>query len=627
MRAQLYGAAFTLALGVSIAGFAASAAAQQSPPPPPQLPILELHFTPTNFAQLAIWIERDTGEFLATVRLTEAVAKRGIGNRPGASQMNSGFRWPYGRREGVLPIWASRRAAAPGALQFRTVSFQDRTSEGLASRTSADHSRDDYYCLSFDSSRSRKDALDAVSCASVFSSDKGRFLTEQDIERGYWEPYEIPGTRQQIVRPLPLHSLYPPRRDVTPCTPSDSCFDHPDVGLFAAHAREVMPEIDAITMATPVGGVAQHILFMAGEDWDPGDYRACVEINVEGDYNESFNGELFPTPCWDAKRIVNGMLNPGQLASCTGTATWDSWAMTFGYPYRGQPSVLYCADFRIGDETEQSFEVFEPEGSAGNWNYNEAGYGEVRPMEGMTNDPVASPGSGADRLLLMEDGYRVKVVVKPPLSCKEDMPPSAVSDLAVSKHHDERNAHQWAHLRFRAAGDDRGVYRYEVRFATEPITDEASFMAATPAKQATIEAAELLVPTGAPPGEMIEVDMGGLVQSTHYYVAVRAMDACTGTSPITAAELTTPTRVFATVTPCFVATAAWGSPLAQDVGLLRRARDRYLMSNGLGRSLVSAYYAAGPALADAIREREGLRTAARIALRPAVELARWLDRR
>src|SRR5688572_1400288 len=139
MRAQLYGAAVTLALGIAIVTAAGSA--QQPPPPPLQLPILELHFTPTKYAQLAIWVEHANGEFLGTVRLTEAVAKRGIGNRPGASQMNSGFRWPYGRRDGALPIWATRRAAAPGARQFKTVIFQDRTSEGLASRTSADHSR------------------------------------------------------------------------------------------------------------------------------------------------------------------------------------------------------------------------------------------------------------------------------------------------------------------------------------------------------------------------------------------------------------------------------------------------------------------------------------------------------
>lgn len=612
MRKRSFGAAAALALALS-----AAAAGTAQDAAPLALPVLEFHFTPTKYAQLALWIERADGEFLSTVRLTEAVSLRGIGNRPGASQMNSGFRWPYGRREGVLPVWATRRAEAPGAQPFRRVIFQDRTTEGLASRTSDDFSRDDYYCLSFDRARSSKsafdamkDALDAVSCASVFNSDKGRFLSEGDVAASYAEPYQQPATDQALMRPLSLHSLYPPRRDVTTCEDAPGCNDHPDAAEFAAHAREVMPDIDAVTMATPVGGVPQRILFMAPAEWGPGDYRACLEINVEGDYNDVWNERTFPTP---------GNPTPGTL-------WWDSWAMSYGYPYRGQPSVVYCTEFQLGEDLERRFTSAEPTGSAGSWNHHDPAYGEMQPMVDMTDDPVSAPGSGADRLLLMEEGHRLAVVVKPPLSCMEDEPPSAVSDLEIERHRDELHSHQWAHLRFRAADDDRGVFRYDVRVSTDPITDDASFMAATPAKQATIEAAELLVPTAAGAGEMIEVEMGGLVQQTHYYVAVRAMDACTGVGPITAAEVTTPARVFATVSPCFVATAAFGTPMAQEVSALRRARDRHLMSNRLGRALVSAYHAVGPAFADLIREREGLRSVARTALRPAVELSRWLDR-
>lgn len=66
--------------------------------------LLELSFTPTRRAQIAIWIEDADGTFIETVALTSSVALRGVGNRPGALQMNSGFRWPYGRREGILPI-------------------------------------------------------------------------------------------------------------------------------------------------------------------------------------------------------------------------------------------------------------------------------------------------------------------------------------------------------------------------------------------------------------------------------------------------------------------------------------------------------------------------------------------
>jgi hypothetical protein len=561
--------------------------------------VLELRFTPTRFAQLAVWLESADGQRFATVRLTEAVARRGIGNRPGASQMNSGFHWPYGRREGVLPVWARRRAATPGARAWNRIIFQDRTSEGLASRTSADQSPDDYYCLSFQRARSSKDALDAVSCATLFSSDKGRFVTEQDVTNGYAEPYEG-ADGVGFMRPLSIESLYPPRVDVRRCTGTNGCFDHEDVDQFATHAREVMPEIDAVTMATAVGGVPQEIIFEVPAAWPAGAYRACVEANVEGDYNSNWNDATLPTPR-------------------TPASTWDSWAMTFGYPYRGQPSVVYCADIQIGADDPMSFSVSDPAGTSGSWAMDDPSYGELGSMDLMTDDPVNAPGSGADRLLLMDGGDRLQVEVRPPRSCNGDMPPSAVDELIVENHPDELHAHQFARMRFRAANDDHGVHRYDVRVSTEPI-DEATFMQATPAKQATAGAEELQVPTDAA-GGMVSVDMGGLVAATHYFVAVRATDTCAGMGPIRVAEVTTTKRVFATVTPCFIATAAYGSPLAAEIGVLRRFRDRYLMPHGIGRALVEGYYTVGPALAGVITGDESLRSIARWAMTPVVAVA------
>ena len=70
---------------------------------------IALNFTATERAQIAIWIEKADGTFMGTVGLTQAVSVRGIGNRPGATQMNSGYHWPYGRREGVLHAVKSRR--------------------------------------------------------------------------------------------------------------------------------------------------------------------------------------------------------------------------------------------------------------------------------------------------------------------------------------------------------------------------------------------------------------------------------------------------------------------------------------------------------------------------------------
>ena len=590
------------AAGVLCLGLAVHGLAQAQELPERALALVELRFTPVRNAQVAIWLEKADGSFAGTVRLTEAVARRGIGNRPGASQMNSGFRWPYGRREGALPVWARRRADAPGARQFKRVIFQDRASEGLASRTSNDFSRDDYYCLSFDRTKSTKDALDAVSCASVFNSDKGRFVTEADVAGGYAEPYEV-APKSGEMRKLSAISLYPPRRDVQRC--EGVCNDHADVAALASHALDVMPEIDAVTMATPVGGEPQRILYQVPGHWEPGDYRACVEVNVEGDYNDVWNGNTQPTPTLPDRQ-------------------WDSWAVGYGYAYRGQPSVVYCADITLGMEKTTSASVDEATGSAGSWSYEDDAYGTLMPMDGMTDDPVGSPGSGADRLELTGDGQRLEVVVKPSLSCMEDAAPGAVTQLELSRHPNERHAHQWVTLHFDAAGDDNGVFRYDVRVSTEPITDERSFMAAMPAKEATIDEAELRVPTEAAEGAAIEVDMGGLVAETHYFVGVRPMDDCAGVGPLAVAEITTPKRVFATVTPCFVATAAYGSPLAAEIAVLRELRDRYLMSHALGRALVSSYYAVGPAFADAIREHEGLRSAARFVLSPVVALAREL---
>lgn len=595
---------------------------------------IEVRFTPTARAQIALWIESADGTIFQTLKLTQAVALRGIGNRPGATQMNSGFRWPYGRREGVLPVWAHRRATAQGTM-FPRVIFQDRTSEGAASRTSNDASPDDYFCLSFMADRSRRDQLDAVSCASVFNSDKGRYMTPEDVSGGYAEPFEMTdGT--EVMRPLSLQSLYPPRRDVARCTAA-TCADHVDVDRFATDVRTVMPDIDAITMATPPGDSPWSFTFTLPDAWPEGDYVLWVEANVEGDYNDVYNDTSYPTPDGPDGR-------------------WDYWAMTYGYPYRGQPSVVYRVPFRLS-AVGGEYTVVDPDG----YTAMHGETGDMIAMDGrITDEPSVAPGSGADRLRVRSDGSRVYLRVIPtnvcfradpppecgrecdaarPCSegficapdstcvglCDVEMNPGEVQDLTIEPHSNVREAHHFAHMSFRVPEAPRTIGRYEVRVSTSPITDEASFMAALPANAASLDSVALVVPSDGAAGDLVEVDLGGLVPETRYWIGIRAVDECNDEGPIGVGEVTTTKVYFTTVSPCFVATAAFGSPMAAEVDTLRRFRDSYLMTNAAGRLAVDAYYAVGPYAADVIRGSELLRAAARGWLAPYVVVAKWLE--
>ena len=72
---------------------------------------------------------------------------------------------------------------------------------------------------------------------------------------------------------------------------------------------------------------------------------------------------------------------------------------------------------------------------------------------------------------------------------------------------------------------------------------------------------------------------------------------------------------------CFIATAAYGTPMAEEIEVLRDFRDEYLLTNAMGEALVNLYYTVSPPMALFITEHPSLRLAVRAGLVPVVAMS------
>jgi alpha-tubulin suppressor-like RCC1 family protein len=74
-------------------------------------------------------------------------------------------------------------------------------------------------------------------------------------------------------------------------------------------------------------------------------------------------------------------------------------------------------------------------------------------------------------------------------------------------------------------------------------------------------------------------------------------------------------------TPCFIATAAYGTPMAGEIEILRQFRDKYLLTNPLGQALAGLYYRVSPPIAEFITEHPSLKPLVRFGLVPTVAVS------
>jgi len=499
--------------------------------------LVEVTFQPAAHLQIAVWVEDTAGNFIDTAYITRSTGALGLGNRPGNARFKSAYRWPYGRREMVLPVWAHARGKQYPYIVMVGSQGIDPHDDSIGYHESYS-STENFYCPPSNI------PLDAVSCASQFTGSKGIYAPGQ-------------------------FSFYPPRADLT----TFGSFDSQDARDFANQN-----DLSAISSATPPGGqlLDPDVRWAVPSTLAPGQYVVKVEASLEGDFNSSNTHPSLP----DYNQELRG----------------------FGRDVLGQPSIIYAVPVTIDGSPQIA--TTDTAIGYGDW---DGSTGALHPMDGTLND---APGTGIGRLDHVTDAdgtWRVKVFAN---GCQGCRTPAAPTNLA-SDPSDTSIALSFNAPVYSDALDQ--PRRYEIRYQAKMPFDDAGFGMATPADKP---------PAPGTPGQAQTATVNGLKAETLYYVGIRALNACGQPSEAAFTTAQTSKQKFVVLHGCFVATAAYGTPMAADVDSLRKLRDGAMLTNPLGRLFVAAYYALSPPIAGAIASDERLRAGARTLLAPAVALAR-----
>ncbi len=519
-------------------------------------------FKPTANLQIAVWVEDSLGNYVDTVYVTRLTGSLGLGNRPGKARFKTDFRFPYGRRDMVLPVWAHKRNHQYGKLMMGGMagaSISECFDNGIAGSDCDDDtigyhfmvsSPEPFFCSPRGGVTIKQNSIDVVSCASSFYGSKGA--------------YALSGS-----------SLYPPRADLT-----SFVADHDS---NAAHLFAMVNDLGAVSGATPPGNQ----LLASSLHWTPptyvadGNYVMKVEAHLEADFNTFHH---YPN-LDDEHQELNG----------------------YGHDFLGQPSVVYAVPFTLGTTAdEQRTSAFE---GYSDW---DGATGAVHPADTTIS---TDDGTGAGRLQMAQVGgssFRVQVTTEPTCGDGGVRPvceaPASVESLLLQPGPTSIT------LKFNSAATGTPTAGFDIRYREGVTITDADFLSAIPSSDSS--------PVAGAPGSPVSSVITGLRPEIKYFVAVRARSACEAPSAIVVKPTTTSSASFVTLSGCFIATAAYGTPMATQIDGLRRLRDRYLLTNPAGRLLVASYYALSPPIARALSTNDLLRRGVRSILQPLVDATR-----
>jgi hypothetical protein len=521
--------------------------------------------------QVAVWLQQKGGGYVETLMVTNLVALRGIGNRPGYWKFPSAPKFPYGKRPMALPIWAHAR----GKL-YDTVLIQNKDSsyEKWLGFHEMYSSPDPYFCRPM--SEPEID-VDAVSCPTkVFNSAKGKL---------------VPKT----VQP---QSYYPPRADLLTFNDRD-CDEPSNSGCtpskMSARAFAEINDLDSVAAATPPYGRPFRGVWNIPTDLPDGDYEVMLEVSKEFDNNQSHGAKA----------------NPEYLAYQDPNLSDSGMKNNFG-----QPSVLFRVPIRIESGLAHQSAASDIVG-VGSWN---GANGDTHPH--LLPTISDTPGSGKGRLLVLTETFpdagdpltgRLLVRSEPRRQCEGASGTGQVSGLEVPK---DAITPEQVEVRF-IESDDGGkpVEQYEIRYRQGTAMTAADFDTALPAGAVN--------PTA--PGRAVSFQLNRLQPSTDYVLGVRARGCCIGVAPLVIVPFRTAEKKFKQLEGCFVATAAYGSAMQQDVDTLRRFRNRAKQTTAMASAAVQLYERASPPAAQVLAGSDEARALVRTALAPVVDLLRGVE--